>query len=185
MKNWNPSRAPNAIAIRNLSEFPGRHYCRWLTKRGIGTISWVRSTDSGNALRVLARPVRLAFDSVASSFTLFLPLPFLPSPFLYSPWNSSRDAPQQSRPLVFHAMTIYFRSAVRNGDRKWWQWRFDIRPRIFFSRIFFDSSLITGNFSSLVFLNSFLRWRTTRFFTLLFNLDDYVISFSKVRVRNL
>lgn len=45
MKNWNPSRAPNAIAIRNLSKFSGRHYCRWLTKRGIGTISWVRSTD--------------------------------------------------------------------------------------------------------------------------------------------
>lgn len=45
MKNWNPSRAANAIAIRNLSKFSGRHYCRWLTKRGIGTISWVRSTD--------------------------------------------------------------------------------------------------------------------------------------------
>lgn len=78
MKNWNPSRAPNAIAIRNLSKFLGRHYCRWLTKRGIGTISWVRSTDrkrtqSARETRRSTRFGGLIFHRFSSSS------PFLPS----------------------------------------------------------------------------------------------------------
>lgn len=107
---------------------------------------------TGNALRVLARPVRLAFDSVASSFTVFLLLPFLPflSRLSLFPREIHHDALQQSRPLVFHATTIYLPSAVRNGDRKWWRWRsnlIDFCLPIFYLPIFSDSSLITFRLS--------------------------------------
>lgn len=87
MKNWNPSRAPNAIAIRNLSKFAGRHYCRWLTKRGIGTIFWVRFDRQETHSECSRDP----FDSLSirwphlSPFFSFFLFFLFSHDFLYSP----------------------------------------------------------------------------------------------------
>lgn len=182
MKNWNPSRAPNAIAIRNLSKFSGRHYCRWLTKRGIGTISWVRSTDrkrTQSAREIRSTSFRfgcLIFHRFSSSSFSSLSWPFfIPGREIHHETRRNNRALSCFTQRRFTFLRPWEMVTGNGGGGA---------PSRIFSRIFFDSSL-TSNFSSLVLWRFFFNMDEDEVFHKLFNLGDYVISFSKPRVRNL
>lgn len=157
MKNWNPSRAPNAIAIRNLSKFAGRHYCGWLTKRGIGTISWVRFDRQETHSECSRDSLSIRWPHLSPFFSFFLFFLFSHG-FLYSPWNSSR-----------RAATIAPSRVSRNDDLPSFgreKWRPEMVAVALQSHRFLPSNLlpsdffrfVVNNFSSLVFFFFLCFW---------------------------